>query len=355
MSTKNILLFIILLPAALVAQSSLQDSLRVLQGLVGQVQIEKEVYEQQLKWGEKQPYRMEVAITSTDSKGWEERTRFAVNMAFLDPNLVNYEDGKDQIRVNFRTKPHPMIETYEDDELDGYEKEAYILALNVDNARALKRLLRNTIPLAQEAWQADVDILASKEEAAVAVFTSGDNFYTPPFEVLLPYGNDKGNLKEVIESMRSKEGGGTPLYNSISGLLDYVVQNSKNNNKAIIVFTDGDDTEGGSIPQLVLDAQTSGIEVYVVGLGGGVNQNELTLLALGTGGAVMFAEEVNQLISLYRSLSDLLRGEGEFYATCWTATNPFGNWNSGSTFSFTVLLELPTGETIRFPVTGVVP
>lgn len=206
-----------------------------------------------------------------------------------------------------------------------------------------------------DAGKGFIDVLGDGEEASVAVFTTDDFYYNPPFEVLLPFSDNKSRLKDTIENMRFQEGGGTPLYASITGLLDYVRDNAKNDNLAIIVFTDGEDTEGGSIPLLIQEAQDRDIEVYTVGLGNDVNQTELTIVALGTGGAVMFAEEVDQLVALYRSLADLLRGRGEYYTTCWTAVKPFGVWASGESFSFTIELKLPTGEVIRYPVTGIVP
>jgi hypothetical protein len=103
---------------------------------------------------------------------------------------------------------------------------------------------------------------------------------------------------------------------------------------------------------LIDDARSRGVEVYTVGLGSSVEQDQLTRIALATGGSVMFAEEVAQLVSLYRSLAELLRGGADVYNVCYTLSRPpnSGSWRTGTSYRVNLRLQLPTGEIIRYPV-----
>jgi hypothetical protein len=194
--------------------------------------------------------------------------------------------------------------------------------------------------------------MSGSDEASISVFASGGN-YPGNVNRLTPFTTDKSLLDQEIESMRGLQGGGTPLYRSILTLLDATEREANNSNKAIVVFTDGQDTGGGvSIAALIAEARSRGIEVYTVGLGSSVGQDVLTRIALGTGGSVMFAEEVTQLVSLYRSLADLLRGGSDVYSVCYTLTRPptSGPWRTGTSYRVNLRLQLPTGEIVRYPI-----
>lgn len=206
-----------------------------------------------------------------------------------------------------------------------------------------------------EAGKGFVNVMGGGDEVAISVFTSG-GAYTSPYEILSGFSDNRGDLNKIVEGLAGNEGGGTPLYISIYNLLNFTKQNSKNSNKAIVVFTDGDDTQGGVlISRLIADAKALGIEVFTIGLGDLVDQDVLAEIALGTGGAVMLAKEVSQLVSLYKSLADLLRGEGRFYNTCWNAKKASGVWRSGDIYRTELMIKLPTGETILYPITVRVP
>lgn len=195
-----------------------------------------------------------------------------------------------------------------------------------------------------DAGKAFVSILGEGDEAGVSIF-SGSGYTT-----LSEFSTNQSQLSDNIESMRNSEGGGTPLYNSIYGLIDYVAQNAKNQNKAIIVFTDGEDTNSSTTPQNIIDyAGSQGVQIFTIGLGNVVNYQALTEIALGTGGAVMLAQDALQLIALYNSLSDLLHGDGTFYETCWQAKKPNGSdWVSGDDVISALNLTLPTGEVVEY-------
>jgi hypothetical protein len=207
-----------------------------------------------------------------------------------------------------------------------------------------------------DAGLAFVDIMSGRDEASVAVFTSGSSNYPSDLTRLTPFTVDKNILTDQIEAMRDRQGGGTPLYSSIYDLLLVIDGEANNGNRAIVVFTDGQDTDGGiNIATLIQDANDLGIEVYTVGLGTGVEEDVLAAIALGTGGSVMYAQEVTQLVSLYSSLAELLRGGYDVYNICYTLNLPGRVWQSGDIYRVNISLMLPTGEVILYPIYLTVP
>ena len=194
-----------------------------------------------------------------------------------------------------------------------------------------------------------VDLLANGDEAAVAAFSGGGN-YQYPYELLVEMGNDKASLNTAIESLAGMADGNTPLYQSIYNLMPYVSQNSGNENKAIIAFTDGQDTQGGvSIDDIVERACATGVKVYTVGLSNGVDESVLSQIAVRTDGAVMLAEDALQLVSLYRSLGELLQGTAKLYKMTLTVENTAGNWRPGNNLDGVLNLNLSEEYPVRLP------
>lgn len=256
----------------------------------------------------------------------------------LDGNCFNYEneDGSELTLVGLETRQTPDKGPYSVQLL--FDQSGSISGTDPSNARI-------------DAGLAFVDIMSGSDEASVAVFTSGSSSYPSGATRLTSFTRDKDELREQIEDMRDREGGGTPLYSSVYELLFTTAAEASNANQAVVVFTDGDDTDGGiQISKLISDAKDLGIEVYAVGLGSGVSQDILATIALGTGGSVMYAEEVAQLVSLYSSLAELLRGGYDVYNVCYTIDYPGRVWYSGDIYQVNLSLMLPTGEIINYPI-----
>jgi hypothetical protein len=257
----------------------------------------------------------------------------------LDENCLEYtnDDGTDLTFVGLEQRTTPDKGPYSAQMI--FDQSGSISSTDPDDARI-------------DAGKAFVSVMAGSDEASISVFASGGNYPTA-ITRLTPFTRDKSLLDAEIENMRGRQGGGTPLYRSISQLLEVTEFEASNDNKAIVVFTDGQDTDSGiSIPRLIDDARSRGVEVYTVGLGSSVEQDQLTRIALATGGSVMFAEEVAQLVSLYRSLAELLRGGADVYNVCYTLSRPpnSGSWRTGTSYRVNLRLQLPTGEIIRYPV-----
>lgn len=197
-------------------------------------------------------------------------------------------------------------------------------------------------------------ILDNGDEAAIAAFASG-GFYTNPYELLQDFTTSSDQLVPVIEGLQGKADGGTPLYQSIYDLVTYTNDNGDNDNRAIIAFTDGDDTDQGvTIPQLVSYAQNKGVRVYTVGLGGGVDDEVLSTIAFETCGAVMFAEDAEQLVALYSSLGALLHGQALLYQFEIKVKRIAGDWLPNQVIAGNISLPLSTAYTINYPFTTTV-
>lgn len=198
--------------------------------------------------------------------------------------------------------------------------------------------------------KAFVDVMSDDDESSISVFAGNSFFYPFNFNIMTDFTDDKEQLKSIIEDFTGKAGGGTPLYNSIEAELDYVEANANHSNKAVIVFSDGEDTYGGNVSQLIEKANDLNIKIYSVGLGNGVDNSILADISLETGGSLMWAEDAPQLIALYSSLGELLNGSAAYYRTQWTAKKLSGDWISGDELFTNVKVSLPDGTLITLPV-----
>jgi len=194
------------------------------------------------------------------------------------------------------------------------------------------------------------EIVSDGDEASVVAFTSGSS-YTSPYEILTQFTDDKEVLIPPIQDLANREGGGTPLYISTAAMCDHTGMNGKNDNKAIIAFTDGADTDSGvSIDQLIEKACENDVRIFTVGLGGGVSLEELSEIAFETGGAVMLAENAIQLVSLYSSMGELLHGRAEFFKMRIKLKNNSSIWQVNNTAIANINLVLNEDYKINFPI-----
>lgn len=193
--------------------------------------------------------------------------------------------------------------------------------------------------------------LGERDNAGLASFVSG---WSNDFNVHHGFSRDIAPLIHSLDSLGGYVGGGTPLYYSTFNLLDYVEENADHqSNKALIVFTDGGDTDGGSTPQEIIDkANLLGVQVFTVGLGRYLpNVDILWNMAQKTGGYFMWAEEAKQLISYFGTLGNLLNGNAGYHRMTWeiSASNDL----SGQTYLFNLTIKISDNKSLRavVPVT----
>jgi hypothetical protein len=143
---------------SLPASAQLTSQLEELQGMIYEVQVGKDNYQQQLDFDTQEPFRLHFTRTEIDKKGREEVTEYFWNLGHVEARQIRWEDGKDQIRVILDMGSKDYIKVVEDGEVDGFESDLSILALDIDNARAMVDLLKEIVPAAQEAWEATVNL-----------------------------------------------------------------------------------------------------------------------------------------------------------------------------------------------------
>ena len=151
-----------------------------------------------------------------------------------------------------------------------------------------------------------------------------------------------------IEGLNGNEGGATPLYKSQYAVTNFAATSAPSANKAIMTFTDGEDTEGGYTSQQVIDnAIAKNVKLFNVGLGSAQIQT-LSNQAAATGGAFMFAQDARQLISMFGNLGKLLNGTAQYYRTSWKITRNSGSFGTGI-LSHKVRIVLPYNMEVSVP------
>ncbi len=269
---------------------------------------------------------------------------FYVDLFAVNPYggfLENLNEGHFSIEINNGQGNVSIVNTGID-YIQDQAKDPYSACLLIDQSGSIADTDPQNARI--EAGKEFINIMGENDEVALVEF-SGSSYH-----VIEGFSQDKSLLKNGVESLRGTHGGGTPLFESIYDMLTYTDANAGNNNKAIIVFTDGKDTGLGIIDDIIELANAKNIQVYTIGLGNGVNNSDLTKIAAYTGGAVMWANDALQLISLYSSLGQLLDGSAFFYRTQWLATVNGTQWFPGDIIEATIIVTLPDGSQIRYPV-----
>lgn len=203
-----------------------------------------------------------------------------------------------------------------------------------------------------EAARTFLSHLGRDDNAAIASFTTdySRQIYPNYTKYHNEFSRDTTYMKAVLDSLKGNEWGGTPLYRSIYEAVDFTAEKSKNTNKSIIVFTDGDDTEAGrSIDEVVRYAQSKDVPLFTVGLSRGVDVRVLARIANESSGGFFWAQEAKQLISSFSTLGRLLSGSTHLYRTTWKAKNKSRAWKTGDIISGTIKISLPSGEVVDSP------
>lgn len=139
---------------------------------------------------------------------------------------------------------------------------------------------------------------------------------------LVDFTTDTAKVIAEIEKLRDQEGGSTPLYEAQYDAINYTKQNSNKPRKAILTFTDGQDSYFGKTSEEVKDlAKSQQVALYNIGLGE-VNTYDLQQQATETGGGFLYAKDARQLISIFGNLGKLLDKTAAFYQTEWTLSSP---------------------------------
>jgi hypothetical protein len=195
--------------------------------------------------------------------------------------------------------------------------------------------------------------LGPGDQVQLAAFAESGSL---PFSPITLYGpgfttNGQGYYGN-LDALANQVGGGTPLYLSTYGMIGHTATNAPTSNKAVVVFTDGDDTQGGAtIDDIANRCTGTGVRVFMVGLGTGISSNVLSEIASRCGGGVMRADDARQLVAMYGSLGAMLNGAVTFYRTRWLVTIGNGGCFCGyPRFTANVQVQVPGEGQLSAPL-----
>ena len=190
-----------------------------------------------------------------------------------------------------------------------------------------------------------LDKVGENDNVGISSFNSGN------FKIHVNPGQEIERCRVVLNGFKFSEFGGTPLYFSTYKLIDFLNSSSQSSNKALIVFTDGDDTDGVYSPtQIIENAKDSKVQIFTVGLGNSLrNLDILSNMATETGGYFMLAEDADQLISYFGSLGQLLYGNASYYKVKWRVKTS-STLNPGTVLRFNVEIKLSPVVSITVPI-----
>jgi hypothetical protein len=167
---------------------------------------------------------------------------------------------------------------------------------------------------------------------------SGDVVYWGTFT------HDGSSYFNQLDALADAVGGGTPLYKATVLLIRHTATTAPTANKAVVVFTDGEDTDGTyDLDDIAQEAASQGVRVFPVGLSDGTDTGVLAEIAQRTGGAAFWSTDARRLVSYYRTLGNILRGTATAYQTRWRMTRSSGVFSSGSSITYGISVRTPAG------------
>lgn len=157
--------------------------------------------------------------------------------------------------------------------------------------------------------QAFISSLHTESEAAIYQFHG----LAGGVSLVVDWSSDKVALNAGLDSLRTGEGGQTPLYDAMIATVNAAASRTTMNLRAAIVLTDGLDNTSTATPADVIDlARNLDIPVFAIGLGnpatpGTIDHATLSDIAAQTGGVFYFAEDAQALDAVFASLTEVLR------------------------------------------------
>lgn len=205
-----------------------------------------------------------------------------------------------------------------------------------------------------QAAKAFLQALGQGDEAMVGYFPASNNSRNMATFPGLRFVTDGTPYYPLIDGLAGNTFLGTPLFNATVQAVQVTQAEGVNRNKAVVIFTDAESSsDSKTIDQAVAEANSAGVRVFTVGVGGKTKTEVLSELALRTGGSVMWTTDTSQMISYYRNLGSLLQGSGEFYRTTWTVQRSPGVFQVNNKFSSRIRIALP-GVSLEAPFTTII-
>ena len=212
---------------------------------------------------------------------------------------------KEDFRLEEDDKPQVILDFY-------VEQRPVVLCLLLDSSGSMQGRM-DKVHLAADKF---VESLAAEDQALVIDFDE-------KVFLLQDFTHDAKLLKEAIDSTVAE--GGTALYDALFAafrkLKDY------KGRKAIVILSDGEDTNSKFSYQRVLEAaKTNEVLIYSIGLGISIldvgPHSVLKELAEETGGRSFFPGKAEELEGVYQQIAEELRSQ---YYLSYSPTNE--DWN----------------------------
>ncbi len=179
--------------------------------------------------------------------------------------------------------------------------------------------MRDSLPIIQEAAAYFVDSLRPSDRITLVLFSNS-------IRSIPQFTDDRGPLLQAIRSARAQ--GGTKLYEALLYAMKYL--EDKKGRKAIVSFSDGDDTAHTASLQLVLNAAARyGYPVYTIGAGAGLKsevlKSVLQQLAAVNSGKTYFREDPKDLRGSFEDVASELRSA--YVLNYYTQVPSDGRWH----------------------------
>lgn len=161
-----------------------------------------------------------------------------------------------------------------------------------------------------------------------------------------PFSTSGASFDAGLQSLAGNLGYATPLYDAMAKETDSLVALSHNTNKALIVFTDGDDNASTySLNAAIQHALDNNIKVFAIALKTGLiidsllhsqmpqdgsGSKALFSIAMSTGGAVMHTNDAKQAVAYYGGLGQVIHGHAPYFKTRWHVALPSSNVIAGT-------------------------
>lgn len=213
-------------------------------------------------------------------------------------------------------------------EVAGRPARPYAAALLLDQSGSIQRSDPTGARLFSS--KAFLNGLGADDQALLTAFASGPDALLPtrPLTLYAPFRARAAvsTYFPTLDGLTPLVGGNTPLYASIDTLRQHLASDAPVGlSKAMVIFTDGADTDCGgpeacraNRAQTIQRANQDQVQLITIGLSSGVDIAALGELANRTGGALLFADSVEQLLPLYGSVGRLLSQSLPTYRLRWT-------------------------------------
>jgi VWFA-related protein len=191
--------------------------------------------------------------------------------------------------------------------------------LNVALLLDVSESMRNALPLTEEAAVSFVESLDPKDRVTLVSFSSDIRY-------VAQQSDDRTSILQAIRGSHSH--GETKLFEAVLFAMKYL--SGREGRRAIVIFSDGEDTARGASLDLVLNAAGRyGFPIYTIGAGAGLEQDSLKRvlrrIADINGGRTFYVEDLRELRAAFLEVAAEVRSA--YVLTYYTDVPVDGRWH----------------------------